>query len=62
MKNIPQASTIVLVVFTTANLFWGGGCSVITAGTIHDLRRVKVPAHFETPDNFVSSIPHHELD
>ena len=38
MKNIPQA--IVLVVLTTANF---GGGSVISAGTIHDLRRVKVP-------------------
>ena len=34
------STTIVLVVLTTANL-WGG--SVISAGTIHDLRRVKVP-------------------
>jgi hypothetical protein len=25
------------------------GGSVISAGTIHDLRWVKVPAHFETP-------------
>ena len=31
---------IVLVVLTTANF---GGGSVISAGTIHDLRRVKVP-------------------
>jgi hypothetical protein len=31
----------------TVIIFWGG--SVISAGTIHDLRRVKVPAHFETP-------------
>jgi hypothetical protein len=40
MKNIPQAylSTIVLVVLTTAN--FGG---LISAGTIHDLRWVKVP-------------------
>jgi hypothetical protein len=42
MKNIPQAylSTIVLVVLTTAN--FGG---LISAGTIHDLRWVKVFAH-----------------
>ena len=33
---------IVLVVLTTANL-GGGGVSVISARTIHDLRRVKVP-------------------
>jgi hypothetical protein len=32
--------TIVLVVLTTDNF---GGGSVISAGTIHDLRRVKVP-------------------
>ena len=32
---------IVPVVLTTANFFWGG--SVISTGTIHDLRRVKVP-------------------
>jgi hypothetical protein len=32
-------STIVLVVLTTANF----GGSVISAGTVHDLRRVKVP-------------------
>jgi hypothetical protein len=35
-------STIVLVVLTTVN-FGGCGGSVISAGTIHDLRRVKVP-------------------
>ena len=39
-KYSTSLSTIVLVVLTTAN-FEGG--SVISAGTIHDLRRVKVP-------------------
>jgi hypothetical protein len=47
MKNIPQA-------YRTSYLwFWPPlilGGSVISAGTIHDLRRVKVPTHFETPD------------
>jgi hypothetical protein len=38
-KYSTSLSTIVLVVFTTANF----GGSVISAGTIHDLRRVKVP-------------------
>ena len=45
-KYSTSLSTIVLVVLTTANF---GGGSVISAGTIHDLRWVKVPAHFETP-------------
>ena len=36
------------MVLTIAN-FGGGGGSVISAGTIHDLRWVKVPAHIETP-------------
>jgi hypothetical protein len=40
MKNIPQA-------YRPSYL---GGGSVISAGTIHDLRRVEVPAHFETPE------------
>jgi hypothetical protein len=39
-KYSTSLSTIVLVVLTTANF---GGGSVISAGTIHDLRRVKVP-------------------
>jgi hypothetical protein len=49
-KYSTSLSTIVLVVLTTANLFFLGGGSVISAGTIHDLRRLKVPAHFETPE------------
>jgi hypothetical protein len=32
----------VLLLFYLFYFFWGGG-SVISAGTVHDLRRVKVP-------------------
>jgi hypothetical protein len=39
-KYSTSLSTIVLVVLTTDNF---GEGSVISAGTIHDLRRVKVP-------------------
>jgi hypothetical protein len=46
MKNIPQACRPSYLWFWPP-LILGG--SVISAGTIHDLRRVKVPAHFETP-------------
>ena len=49
MKNIPQAYRPSYLWFWPP-LIWGG--SVISAGTIHNLRRVKVPAHFETPVQF----------
>jgi hypothetical protein len=47
MKNILQAYRPSYLWFWPP-LILGG--SVISAGTIHDLRRVKVPAHFETPE------------
>ena len=49
-------STSLLDLWFWPPLILGG--SVISAGTIHDLRRVKVPAHFETPAylNVVTSL------